>query len=403
MKKRNTCLKLLPVVLLGLALPETSLSNSFYSRYGIGLLRYRDGVKAIGMGSVSFAITDSVSIFILNPATMASLNTTHIQGAYLYERATVHLPIADAKFQNSIFEGVAILFPIKTGQAIAMGLQPYSRANYEFRDLGEVEGKVYEQILSGSGGLSNAYFAFAGTHGPMRIGLALDFYFGVIEKNWRVNYVDGQFINTEDRIVTNLLGLGLHTGIHMVFDRWQFGAAIAPPVRLSAETRLQTRFNPVSEPEEDDLVLPSWFGMGLAYRPGARLLLATQFRVQPWSTVSQQEALGAKGEDSYTLGFGLEYSPGSKRREDAQKRVQFRLGATLSQLPYQDESGSAIPELTATAGLGLPFNQGQSRFDFALEYGKRGSQPGNPVEENIFRFSASVSGGERWFQRRGRR
>src|SRR5512145_726820 len=66
-------------------------AGSAYSRYGYGLLYLRDGVKAIAMGGTGIAISDSVTIFYLNPAALASVRTTHIQGAALYDRASTTL------------------------------------------------------------------------------------------------------------------------------------------------------------------------------------------------------------------------------------------------------------------------------------------------------------------------
>ncbi len=396
--------KTAPPALLALLLFATSVNaGSYYSRYGYGLLRFRDGVKATAMGSVSIAITDSVSIFYLNPATMATINTTHIQGEFLYDRANLTLGATKAKFHDSNVSGLGILLPLQRGFAVAFGIQPYSQVDYEFSDTEEGGTKPHTQSLLGAGGLDNFYLAFAGTVGRVRFGVASDFYFGLVRRTWAVNFSDANYTDTEDQNSTHFKGIGFHGGLQTTIKRWQLGVALGAPVTLNAETRLDYRFT-VTEPTPItfDARLPLWYGFGASYQAGPKWLFATQYRTQQWSGINSTELLGAEGVDSYNLGLGLQFTPSFDRLRNNIGRIYYRLGATLNRLPYADVGGKNIAERTLSAGFGLPFNRGDSRLDFAVEYGKRGDA-GNLAEETIFRFSASVIGSERWFQRGGRR
>ncbi len=398
--KNKTTLSMLSALML---LTTMAQAGSYYSRYGYGLLRFRDGVKASAMGGVSLAITDSVSIFYWNPATMATINTTHIQGEFLYDRANVTLGNTQAKFHDSNVSGLGILLPLQRGYAVAFGIQPYSQVDYEFSDATTEGAKTYTQTLLGSGGLDNFYLAFAGTYKGVRFGLASDFYFGLIRRTWRVNFTDPNLIDTEDQNSTHFKGIGLHGGLQTTIKRWQLGAAFGAPVSLNAETRLDYRFS-VSDPVpiQFDARLPLWYGAGASYQAGPKWLIAAQYRVQQWSDLNTTDLFGAEGVDSYNLGLGLQFTPSFDRLQGNIGRIHFRAGANLGRLPYADVNGNTISEWTASAGFGLPFNRGQSRLDFAVEFGKRGNAD-NLAEEKIFRFSASVIGSERWFQRGGKR
>ncbi len=381
-------------------------AGSFYSRYGYGLLRSHDGVKATAMGGVGIAITDSVSIFYLNPASLATFNTTHIQGEFLYDRANLTLGDTRAKFHDSNVNGLGILLPVKRGYSVAFGIQPYSQVDYEFSDKVESGDKPYTQSLLGSGGLDNFYFAFGGTAGPLRLGVASDFYFGLVRRTWRVNFVPANLVDTEDQTSTHFKGIGFHGGLQTTIKRWQLGVALGAPVTLNAETQQEFVFSSIDStplpPMQFDARLPFWYGLSAAYQAGPKWLFAAQYRMQQWSDLNTTELLGANGVDSYNFGFGLQFTPSFDRLQGNIGRIHYRAGATLSRLPYAETNGKTVSEWTATAGFGLPFNRGDSRLDFAFEFGKRGSAD-NLSEEKIFRFSASVIGSERWFQRSGKR
>ena len=392
----------LAVLSLLIAWPLTTQAGSYYSRSGVGLLQYRDGVKATGMGGLGLAIADSVSIFILNPATMASVKLTHIQGEFLYDRADVSLPNTSARFHDANVNGLSILFPIKRGYAFALGIQPYSRSDFSFNNTGRTSSSdsvSYEEISTGSGGLDNFYLALAGTVGPVRLGLAADFYFGTVRRIWRINYSSSALGYTEDEVSTSMQGFGIHGGIHTALGAWELGAAAGTPVGINAEVDLDTRYGAEFDPFERSVRLPHWAGVAAAYHPNRRWVLGAQLRSQFWSSVETGKLLGAEGVDSHIAGFGLQFTPSIDPFEGFLRGLSYRLGWSYAILPYEDGFGSKVTEYLASAGIGIPFNRGFSRIDFAVEFGKRGDAD-NPAEENLFRFSASVNGSERWFVRR---
>jgi hypothetical protein len=365
-------------------------AGSAYSRYGYGLLYFRDGVKAIAMGGTGIAISDSVTIFYLNPAALASVRTTHIQGAALYDRASTTLDGNSALFHQVNVNGLGILIPLKRGYAMAFGLQPYSQVNYEMRESGIVEGKEMEQSLAGDGGLDVFYFALASTIGSVQFGVMTDFYFGLLRETWRVNFSSGDLDYTQDEIATNFRGFGVHAGLQMNMKNWRWGVAAGTPVNLSGETRVDTRYDTDDSPKPVESKLPLWFGMGLAYRAGAHLLLSAEARGQQWGALSSADLLGASGVNSYIVGFGFEFTPGGDRLGES-KGLRYRAGANYARLPYREANGNAIPEWSVAAGFGIPFNRGASSVDFAAELGKRGGSD-NLVQENVFRLSLSLNG-----------
>jgi hypothetical protein len=384
-------------------LSGSAFAQSIYSRHGIGLLRSSDGVRSIGMGGIGLAITDSVYAYFLNPATMARLNFTRIQGDVLYERARIELQGSSGQFHEANVNSFGFVIPVKRGYVFALGVQPYSRSEFEFNQSKNDSAASYVEILRGTGGLNELYLAFAATFGAVRAGLTTDFYFGRINRVWRVNFTSESLRNTEDVTNNHVSGIGLHFGVQTQPGKWRLGAAAGLPTRLSVGTELTTITGFISDTSESKLKLPLWWGVGVGYAPNRHWLLGADWRTQRWSTVKAEEFFGERGVDSYDLGFGIEVTPSFDALKSYFKRLSYRVGGAVRQLPYEEPAGKKIYERTASFGLGLPFSGGFNRIDLALEIGKRGSLSSNVAEENIVMLRAAIVGSERWFQRGPRR
>lgn len=389
-------------MLLMSALPLVLQAQSIYSRRGFGLIRYRDDVKAISMGGVSLATSDSVSIFFLNPATMASVSTTHIQGGFLYDRTSFSQQGANLSFQEANVNSVSLLLPIKRGYTLAFGLQPYSRVDYAFSGAGAADSTSYTESLVGSGGVDNVFISLSGTLAGLRFGLASDFYFGLIERTWSVRFSNSLLSDSEDAVSTKVRGVGLHGGLQAQIGNWEVGGAAGAPVDLSSEISLHPSYDNKITLESRDLKLPAWYGVGVGYHPNQHWLLGAQWRRQQWASISSDKLLDAQGVNVNQFSFGFELIPSFDPLDGFFKKLQYRCGFSQSQLPYQEVGGLEVSEWLLTGGIGVPFNRGLSRIDFAVEFGRRGENTTGLARENIFRFSASVSGSERWFQRRQR-
>ena len=389
-------------ILFLMLLSSLSSAGSIYSRHGIGLISYRDVVKATGMGGVGLAVIDSVTLFIVNPAALAQLRFTRVQGDFLYERTDISLTSGSGLFQNANVNSLALSFPVKRGYTMALGIQPYSRSDFQFSQ--DDSAGTYEEIFSGSGGLNTAYLALGMTPvSSLRFGIAADFYFGQLKQTWRVNFASSNRRNTEDVTNNHFKGVGLHLGMQAQFSNGLIGAAVGLPTTLDVETTLTTVTGFDSTTGESKTRLPLWWGVGLGYTPNRHWIFAMDWRTQRWNAVQPEELLGAFTADSFDLGFGVEVVPSLKPLDGFFKRLRYRFGGSYRQLPYEEPMREKIHEWAASFGLGLPFGQDRNHIDFAVEVGKRGSLSNNGALENVLLVHVSLSGGERWFQRGSRR
>jgi opacity protein-like surface antigen len=390
------CLSFLPLLFV---LTDSLLANSIYSRRGIGLLRYRDNVRAVGMGGAGIAIGDSISFYFINPAGLTRVNFARLQGDFRYERTSVNLARSTdtGLFSDASVNSLNLAFPVKLGQVVALGVRPYSASSFEFRQTSP-DNSVQES-LNGSGGVSELYLGYAAKVDGVSFGLITDLYFGRLNRIWRLNYASDSLRNSEDVINHHFTGAGLHLGLQAQFGQWQLGAAAGLPTRLNVKTESSTitGFNEVTS--QNKLKLPFWWGAGLSCAPNRHWVLGADWRMQQWSTVKPEELLGDRGVNSYDLSFGGELIPSFDALTGYFKRVSYRLGANFRQLPYEEPAGKKVRQWTVNAGFGLPFGRGYNRIDLAVELGRRGSLTDNLAKENIVLFHAAITGSERWFQR----
>jgi hypothetical protein len=390
------CLSLLAVLFSG-----DVFAQSIFSRRGIGLLRHRDNVRAIGMGGAGIALNDSISLYFLNPASMTRINLTRIHGDFRYERASVNLVQSafSGLFQDASVNSVGLAIPIKSGQVFAFGVRPYSFSDFQFTR----EDSAEAESLSSFGGISELYLGYARQLGAWHIGATADFYFGRLERIWRLTHTSDEIRNSEDVINRRVKGVGLHLGAQIQPGRWRLGSAIGLPVRLNVTTELNALSGFTGVISKSKLKLPFWWSAGFGYAPNRRWLFSADYRTQKWVSVQPAELLGDRGVNSFALSFGGEFIPGFDMLSGYFKRVSYRFGGNYQQLPYEEPFGKKVRQLTANFGLGLPFGRGYNRFDLAVELGKRGSLTDNLVKENIVLLHVAIIGSERWFQRPKRR
>ncbi len=382
---------------------EISSAGSIFSRRGIGLLRYRDNVRSIGMGGVGIAVADSISFYFLNPAGLTRVNLSRIQSNFRYERASVDAvrSTSSGLFHDASVNGLGLAIPVSSRQVFALGVRPYSMSDFEFSQ--KDSDSTFVESLSGSGGVSELYLAYAANFGKLQAGVTADFYFGRLNRIWRLNYFSRDFNNSEDIVNRHFTGIGLHAGVQTQVGRWQLGAAVGLPTRLNVKTELNTIFGFNEKRQEGELKLPVWWGAGVGYAPNRHWLLSADYRTQRWNSVKAEELLGACGVNSHDLSFGGEFIPSFEALEGYFKRMSYRFGANYKLLPYEEIGGTKVSQWTMNLGFGLPFGRGYNRIDFAAEFGKRGNLTDNGAEENIVLIHVAVIGSERWFQRPRRR
>ncbi len=389
-------------VLAGLLFTAQIEANSLYSKFGIGILRPYAGASYFGQGNIGVASYSPIALQYLNPASLAFLKRTRFEGSFLYEKADVKAGGATGKFTDSGFNTLHIGIPMTRGYAISFGLMPYSVVANIYEEV--VEGS-YRNELIGTGGLERGFLRFSGRIGSrFAYGAGLDVYFGRLEKTWRVFFENASYLRTEDITSTTAVGMGVHLGflarISKILD---FGAVIVGPTTLSTKTQVDYTFKNEASITEGEIRLPLIQTYGLNFHPNNKLILLADFEAGNWGSLKASNLLGAETTNTKRFGVGLEYAPSRKLYASLWKKMSYRIGFNVGNLPYLN-NGKEINERFFTAGLTLPYNAFNSQLEMGIEYGKRGNESELGSEETIFRFVFGIASGEKWFNRpRGRK
>ena len=183
------CLLIFPLSIFG-----QNYINTPYSRYAIGDLINTGLSYNRSMGGSSIALRPSNQINYLNPAAYTSQDTMSFlfQGGVAGRSSTIQTDDGTDQTNNINIEYLTIGFPIAKWWKFSVGLVPYSRINYLFREVPYPEDFGYLAIdYKGNGGFNEFYF---GTSYEIKnflsIGLNACYLFGSLDKERLVDNID---------------------------------------------------------------------------------------------------------------------------------------------------------------------------------------------------------------------
>lgn len=390
------------VLLLGLS---TSLSaQSFYSRKGIGLVHYFVSGRSVAMGGVGLAFIEPMTVNYLNPAALAALPLTTVSGNFLHQAVDVNGASPDAFISDTNVAGLQFVIPIKKEViSISIGAAPYSRIQYGFSNLGSDGENSYRETVSGDGGVTSAFFSLAVR--PVKrfyLGITGLFYFGRLSTNWRLDFVNSTLQDARDKVSRTFNAGNFRVGVlYKVNSSLNVAAVLSPSVTLDANKEVSTRFSEFTDFPNSDLELPLAFGLGTSWKLSTKILLGADYYTELWSKSNFQDE--GIVNDSQRIALGIEFLPNSSVAGSYLSRVAYRAGFFYRDLGIEDPIGERVTEFFGSIGLGLPVRWRAGRIDLALEGGRRGSLSSNPIRETVVRVSASISVGQKWFYRGGRR
>jgi hypothetical protein len=381
-------------VLLGLVLAGPASAESLFASVGFGRWLNTVDTRAAGMGDVSVVTTSPWSHAPRNPAILGGLPdasghvsftsdfTSSDGGAGTDTRADARVSLA------------SFGFPLGKGFAIGAALFEMNDARYHIRQT--IEGDpTYDLVSQGSGSWTQATLGLARRMDWLRLGVQVGLPFSTIDDEVTRDFADsGAYSNRTESTTTSLDEVVFTTvGVEVTPVRW--------PVRLGGFFQLPSEGRIESDLALFDghartsylLDIPFVLGGGVGIQVGS-LELVGEYRRQGWG--SRAEINGVPWRDSTDLdlvrgfkdvdawGVGLEWGRSSQevRTRSAWSRLLWRAGYSVEPWMFAGPNFGRVVDRTTTAGVGVPFRDGNGELNIAVRYTLR-DETRSDLEETV--------------------
>lgn len=438
MNFRSALLIFLPLIALTPAFAQQA--NSPYSRFGVGDLLFPASTASQAMGGVGVSYYNPVGLNMTNPALLTANTLTVFEGSGSAEEKILSGANGEQRDFLGNLDYLAFNFPVARRFRLGMGVQPYSRVNYENILYSKIEGinQFAEYTYKGNGGITQGYLSGAVLIGNgLSLGAQAFYNFGSATNQSLSRILGGGFVfapggQTEsvqltDRVTYSDFSfkLGAHYRYRLPNNVYlNVGATYEPRHDLSADRYRALESVNYSEAviARDTLVsaeaiaprIPERVTLGFMIqkpineagrsRSPVTYALGADVSWQDWSVtkdVNFQEFLDRQ----FRVSIGGEITPNIVDATASYlNKITYRAGIRYDQTPFAPE-GDAFIERSATIGFSLPNPrpanryQGYSRLNLALSYGQR-SADGQALSETFYRIQIGLTVQQPWFFRR---
>jgi len=386
---------------LGLGRIQVGWADSYYSSIGLGLPRYFVSQKAAGMGGAGIGIAETLSLNAMNPAANEINSATCLAIQFEYEYANSQSDIGKVNTANGNAAGVQFMFPVKKRLTFISLIQPLTISRYLLKAEQRADTLDFARTIKGNGGLSVGSLGLQyGLRDKVYFAALINFNFGSVNEEWDLLFDQADYLDSKDRYNSHLSGLSYDLGLWLKpFKRWALGGVYKTGCDLDQRTDIRAGSGYTETLPKGTIHYPQAFGVGCSYAV-ASWQWAVDYYLQNWSRYRVNGRLREDFKDYQRFSAGVEWLRSNRPTERYSQRIAYRLGVYYAQLPYTNSSGNSVNEKFVTAGLSLPFQMNNGRVEFAVEAGVRGDRSQFLYQENVYRFTISLMGGERWFIRR---
>ncbi|SHK15718.1 OmpP1/FadL family transporter [Hymenobacter psychrotolerans] len=438
---------LLGLTVLGLGAATHSqgqnLGNSPYSRLGLGDTYFNaGGVRQMGMGGTGLAAPNGSQVNELNPALLYYTNRTTWEATAIGEYKTVSNSTTSQKTGSGKLGYLALSVPISSRWGAALGLKPFSSVDFESTEIMRVDNNPnLAQVLNrykGEGELSEAYFA----HGVrlakgLSVGVAASYVFGSIDMNSSTQVVPDDVLTAGGDIDQTVLIDHIHYsdfkfrgGAHYrsklsktlnynVAGTYSFQTKLNGErlLTLSRQTAVGSQIgeNIVLESGEGSATVPALAQFGLSLDNNRSWSASLDVAQQQWSKFrafnQKGGTVGVPLDDTWRAALGGEFAPDPGSVDSYFKRVTYRAGIAVAQLPYRP-GGQVLYDRSVSWGFSFPVSAtalDATILNLGFAYGQRGNTDVRElstglternVKETYIRAQLGVSINNRWFIKR---
>ncbi|QDA60064.1 OmpP1/FadL family transporter [Hymenobacter jejuensis] len=416
------------------------LGNSPYSRLGLGDFNPNTGgVRQQGMGGVGLAAPNGINVNELNPALVYYTSRTTYEVGVNGEFKTIRNQVNSQRDGNGSLSYLAFSVPISKRWAGAAGLKPYSSVNYlsTVREPvpNDPNGGLSYKEYKGEGGLSEAYIvqAFQVAKG-LSLGVTASYVFG------NIDLTTGTSVAPAD--ATSAAGLSkviirervrysdftFRTGAHYrgkvnsklnynLAGVYSFQSNLNGKRDTSLEREdaagLQTENTTLLTNQKGEATVPAMEQFGIGFDNNKNWSINFDLSRQEWSKFRafglQGGTVGIPLSNTFRAGLGGEFAPDPSSVSSYFKRVTYRAGISVAELPYRP-AGERLYDRSVSWGFAFPLPTAtvldNTTINLAFTYGQRGNtkrtaeSPNGNVKEDYVRMQLGVTLNNRWFIKR---
>lgn len=435
---------LLGLTLLSLGVATRSqgqrLGNSPYSRLGLGDTYFNaGGVRQTGMGGTGLAAPNGVQVNDLNPALLYYMNRTTWEVAVNSQYKTVRNNIQSQKTGSATLGYFALAVPLSTRWGAAIGLKPFSSVDYESVQtsvLSDLTQTPVQYRYKGQGDLTEAYFGQGIRLAKgLSAGLTASYIFGSVDLSTGTQVQVANAL-TDTRVAVlidhvHYSDFKFRGGLHYrgKFNdklNYNVGGVYAFQTNLSGD-RLQTRETQNSDGSQlsgtraDTLaqqtgyaVVPALAQFGISIDNNRNWTINADVAQQQWSKFRSFNQQGGTAlvplSNTFRAALGGEYVPDPTSVDNYFKRVTYRVGVSMAQMPYRP-AGQTLYDRSVSWGFSLPVSASPleaTTVSLGFTYGQRGNTDVNTVsggeerniKEDYIRAQLGISLNNRWFIKR---
>ncbi len=402
--------------------------NSPYSRFGLGMIEPTASFRSAGMGGVSVALRDNVSVTYANPASYSSFDTISFVLDIGLDYSSNHLKSSTGEHTSDDFnfDHIILSFPISKRFGFAFGVVPYSNGYYNLGTTITPTDPLYDPEIgvvnvehTGSGGYTRTFFGTGlAVTKSLSLGLNMNVLFGEIERSNGYYLPDPVLFSSqyEEKIAIN--GIYFDAGLqYQLFLKdkksLNFGLAYTPKHEFSSSysnifLRESLYTLPPYSPDTVSIVdipngkvtLPQSVSFGVSYIIADKLTASVDYVYTDWNNA---KVYGAEDYlvSTHSINAGAEYIPNKFSSLYFLQKIEYRLGARLSG-NYLMLNNEQVKEYGITFGVGIPLGRAVwSKMNFFFDYTNRGGSLENGLhKENIYSVGLSFNLYDYWFVKR---
>ncbi|NOQ24053.1 MAG: hypothetical protein GQ564_01715 [Bacteroidales bacterium] len=423
------------IALTSINLFSQSVTNSPYTRFGIGEIDRNGFNNSRAMGGLSTGLRKDNQINYLNPAAISAQDTMSfifdigVNGIF----KNMESNSASTEFNDFSFDHLAFSFPIKRWWFTSLGVMPYSKIGYNIHqteDFAPVDTANIHYVYYGNGGITQLYLSNSfKIYDNISFGFNVNYLFGSKEQYNQV-YLDSKDSystieedNTSLKKMTYDLGLQYYNNIA---DKYFYVIGINYSSKVNFNSTKKSNVimaenyniydvnvidylvNPLSKFDtisssvttNSNIEIPAKYSVGFTTGIKDKLVLGFDYTYQDWSNTNitittENSELGV----DENFKFGLEYTPNKFSLKNYYKKINYRAGLYLNN-SYIKINNEQIKNYGITFGLGFPISNQRTSLNFSCTLGKRGATNNNLIEENYTAIGINLTLYDFWFIKR---